>query len=86
VARLLAAQLEPALVERVEDVAIADRGLDDLDVVRGHHAPQSEVAHHRDDHRVAGERAALVAEDGALVAYAERSGDRWQPRVVMRRG
>ena len=35
--------------------------------------------------RVAGGRAALVAEDGALVAYAERQGDRWQPRVVMRR-
>lgn len=37
------------------------------------------------DAHVAGERAALVAEDGALVAYAERCGDRWQPRVVMRR-
>ena len=35
---------------------------------------------------VAGSRAALVAADGALVAYAERQGDRWQPRVVMRRG
>jgi len=34
---------------------------------------------------VAGDRAAIVAEDGALVAYAERRGDRWQPRVVMRR-
>lgn len=32
-----------------------------------------------------GERAALVAADGSLVAYAERDGDRWQPRVVMRR-
>ena len=36
--------------------------------------------------RIAGQRAALVADDGALVAYAERDGDRWQPRVVMRRG
>ena len=34
---------------------------------------------------VAGERAALLnAENDALVAYAERQGDRWQPRVVMR--
>lgn len=36
--------------------------------------------------RAAGERAALVSADGALVAYAERQGTRWQPRVVMRRG
>jgi tRNA pseudouridine55 synthase len=34
---------------------------------------------------VEGERAALVAEDsGVLVAFAERRGERWQPRVVMR--
>lgn len=36
--------------------------------------------------RVAGERAALVSADGTLVAFAERQGSRWQPRVVMRRG
>ena len=34
---------------------------------------------------VAGARGALVnAANGALVAYAERRGDLWQPRVVMR--
>lgn len=34
---------------------------------------------------VEGAAAALVnAENGALVAYAVRSGDRWQPRAVMR--
>ena len=34
---------------------------------------------------VSGERGALVnAASGALVAYAERRGDLWQPRVVMR--
>ena len=33
---------------------------------------------------VGGERAALVrADGGALLAYAERAGDRWQPRVVL---
>jgi len=37
------------------------------------------------DARTPGRRAALVAADGALVAYAERDGERWQPRVVMRR-
>jgi tRNA pseudouridine55 synthase len=36
--------------------------------------------------RVAGARGALVhPETGALVALAERRGERWQPRVVMRR-
>ncbi len=37
------------------------------------------------DARSAGERAALVNGDGVLVAYAERAGERWQPRVVMSR-
>lgn len=37
------------------------------------------------DARIAGERGALLGEDGTLVAYAERVGERWQPRVVMRR-
>ena len=32
----------------------------------------------------AGEWGALVGDNGALVAVAERRGDRWQPRVVMR--
>jgi len=30
-----------------------------------------------------GERAALVDETGALLAIAERSGNEWQPRVVL---
>ncbi len=32
---------------------------------------------------IAGERAALVSEDGTLLAIAERSGSEWQPRVVL---
>ncbi|MBC7788478.1 MAG: tRNA pseudouridine(55) synthase TruB [Anaerolineae bacterium] len=38
------------------------------------------------DARVAGTHAALVNEKGELVAVAERRNDRWQPRVVLRRG
>jgi tRNA pseudouridine55 synthase len=33
---------------------------------------------------LAGERAALVATDGDLIAIAERCGEAWQPRVVLR--
>ena len=35
---------------------------------------------------VEGERAALVSEEGALLAIAERSGSEWQPRVVLAHG
>lgn len=34
----------------------------------------------------AGETAALVDQEGGLVAIAERDGDRWQPRVVLHAG
>lgn len=34
--------------------------------------------------RAGGDRAALVRDDGALVAIADREGDSWQPRVVLR--
>lgn len=34
--------------------------------------------------RAAGSRAALVRDDGALVAIADRDGDAWQPRLVLR--
>lgn len=37
----------------------------------------------RVDAGVAGERAALVSEDGALLAIAERTDAQWQPRVVL---
>jgi tRNA pseudouridine55 synthase len=37
----------------------------------------------RVDARIAGQRAALVDEHGALLAIAERSGEQWQPRVVL---
>ena len=37
------------------------------------------------DATVPGDRGALVNAEGTLVALAERVGDRWQPRVVMRR-
>jgi hypothetical protein len=35
---------------------------------------------------VPGERAALLDAEGTLVAVAERRGDAWQPRVVLRAG
>jgi tRNA pseudouridine55 synthase len=35
---------------------------------------------------VSGERAALVDDSGVLAAVAERAGDGWQPRVVLRDG
>ena len=58
--------------------AIAEQRLGDADVARvarGIAVPAT----------VAGERAALMnATNGALVAYAERRDDVWQPRVVMR--
>lgn len=34
--------------------------------------------------RADGARAALVRDDGALVAIADRDGDEWQPRLVLR--
>ena len=58
--------------------SVAEQALDAADVgriARGIAIPAA----------VAGDRAALVnAANGALVAYAERRGDLWQPRVVMR--
>ncbi|MGQ0715377.1 MAG: tRNA pseudouridine(55) synthase TruB [Gemmatimonadaceae bacterium] len=38
------------------------------------------------DATVAGDRAALVAPNGELVAVAVREGERWQPRTVLRDG
>jgi len=40
----------------------------------------------RVDAAVEGERAALVSEEGALLAIAERSAEQWQPRVVLAHG
>jgi tRNA pseudouridine55 synthase len=40
----------------------------------------------RVDAAVEGERAALVSEEGALLAIAERSEEQWQPRVVLAHG
>jgi len=40
----------------------------------------------RVDAHIAGERAALVSEEGALLAIAERSDAQWQPRVVLAHG
>ena len=37
----------------------------------------------RVDAHIPGERAALVDEHGALLAIAQRSGEQWQPRVVL---
>ena len=40
----------------------------------------------RVDAVVEGERAALLSEEGALLAIAERSAEQWQPRVVLAHG
>ena len=40
----------------------------------------------RVDAAVEGERAALVSDEGALLAIAERSAEQWQPRVVLAHG
>ncbi len=58
--------------------AIAEERLGALDVARVARGIAVDAS-------VAGPAAALLnAENGALVAYAERLGNRWQPRVVMR--
>ena len=52
VAALLAADAEPAAVERLEHVAIADRRGDHVDAGGVHRPVETDVAHHRDHHRV----------------------------------
>ena len=49
-------------------------------------APAADRAAHGHpvDATVAGDRAALLAPNGELVAVAERDGTRWQPRTVLR--
>ncbi len=57
--------------------ALARQTLDDVDVARVTHGNPAAAT-------VAGERAALVDTSQALVAIAERDGDLWRPRVVLR--
>jgi tRNA pseudouridine55 synthase len=66
--------LRPAL-EALPDVPHQVLAPDEIPAVaRGQEVPAT----------VAGERAALVnPQNGMLVAYAERRGERWQPRAVM---
>ena len=49
VAGLLPSQDQAPLLERVQHVAVTDRGLDELDAAAGQRTPQSEVRHHRGD-------------------------------------
>jgi tRNA pseudouridine55 synthase len=71
-----AAQLRPAL-DALPTIPHVTLGDDDAErVLRGIAVPRSGAAGH----------AALVdGRSGALVAFAEAEGARWQPRVVMRR-
>ncbi len=50
-------RLEPALRQGLEDVAVADGDLDDLDAVRAPSPAEPEVGHHGDDHGVVGQDA-----------------------------
>ena len=68
----------PLLPPRAALGVIAEQLLDEADVARVARGIAVGAA-------VAGDRAALLnAANGALVAYAERRGGVWQPRVVMR--
>ena len=73
---LLATQAVAARVHRLEDRPVADDGLHDVDTPLLHPDPETEVGHHRHDHRVVVEVATLVEIDGAhrdeLVAVEER--------------
>ena len=60
VAALLAAERVAARVERLEHVAVADGGLDDVDPGRLHRQAEPEVRHHRDDDGVVAQRAAAM--------------------------
>ena len=75
VPRLLAAEAEVALLQHVEHVAVADRGLDHRDAVRLERPAQPEVRHHGGDDRVAAQQLAVVQVDGGdrqdLVAVDE---------------
>ena len=64
VAGLLAAEGPAAGLERVEHVAVADGGVDDVDAALGHRLAEAEVRHHRDDDGGAGQRLALLPVDG----------------------
>ena len=65
-------------VERLEHVAVADRGLDHLDPGRLHRQPEPEVGHHGDDDGVVAQGAAAVQVEGAdgddVIAVDDRAG------------
>ncbi|MDQ3951180.1 MAG: tRNA pseudouridine(55) synthase TruB [Gemmatimonadota bacterium] len=69
-----AAALRPA---RAAVPGLPAEQLSDLDARRVAHGQSVPAS-------AAGSRAALVARDGGLVAIADRDGDRWRPRLVLR--
>ena len=78
VAALLAAQRVAAGGERLEHVAVADGGLDDLDAGRLHAEPEAEVRHHGHHHGAVAQQPGGVAVDGEdaddVVAVDEPAG------------
>ena len=68
VTALLAAEAEPAVVERLEHVAVADRRLLDRDAVAAHRQAEAEVGHHGDDDRVVGQSGRDRARSRAHIA------------------
>jgi len=78
-AEAIASGSAPVLVPLAALVSKPTQQLEDADVAR--------IARGLDCRaEVAGSHAALISREGELVAVAERCNDRWQPRVVFRRG
>ena len=62
--------------------ALSSLALEQLDAASADRAARGNPV----DATVSGDRAALLGPNGELVAVAERSGTRWQPRTVLRDG
>ena len=77
-AALFAAHRVAALVEGLEDVAVADRRLDDMDALALHGQAEAEVGHHGGDDRVFAQGAATMQIGGTdghdVVAVDDASG------------
>jgi len=73
----LRAGATPIMPARAAVPGLPAERLDDHDLARVAHGQPVRAT-------TAGERAALVGSDGSLVAIAERDGDAWRPRLVLR--